>query len=75
MLLRYIDSKGLIKAIGKKVSNGNIPSEADKIDVKKESIEAFIGKIVHEVLEKIYSKDLTFGICSIVIGSKSNSTK
>ena len=35
----------------------------DKIDVKEESIEAFVGKIVHEVLEQIYSLDndaLTF---------------
>ena len=29
-----IDSKGLIKAVGKKVTNGNIPSTADKIDLK-----------------------------------------
>ena len=33
-----IDSKGLIKAVGKKVANGNIPSTADKIDLKKTSI-------------------------------------
>lgn len=35
----------------------------DKIDVKEEGIEAFVGKIVHEVLEHIYSLDndvLTF---------------
>ena len=30
-----IDSKGLIKAAGKKVSNGNLPSSIDKIDLKK----------------------------------------
>jgi len=30
-----IDSKGQIKAVGKKVSNGNIPSSVDKIDLKK----------------------------------------
>ena len=29
-----IDSKGLIKAVGKKVSNGNLPSSAVKIDLK-----------------------------------------
>ena len=29
-----IDSKGLIKAVGKKVANGNLPSTADKIDLK-----------------------------------------
>ena len=31
-----IDSKGIIKAIGKKVSNGNLPSSAEKIDIKKQ---------------------------------------
>ena len=30
-----IDAKGLIKAVGKKVSNGNLPSKAEKIDLKK----------------------------------------
>ena len=30
-----IDSKGLIKAVGKKVTNGNLPSSAEKIDLKK----------------------------------------
>jgi len=29
-----IDSKGLIKAVGEKVTNGNIHSTADKIDLK-----------------------------------------
>ena len=28
----------------------------DKISIKKESIEAFIGKVVHEVLEWIYKE-------------------
>ena len=27
-----IDTKGLIKAVGKKVMNGNLPSAAEKID-------------------------------------------
>ncbi len=31
-----IDSKGLIKAVGKKVANGNLPSKAQKIDLKKQ---------------------------------------
>jgi Dihydroorotase and related cyclic amidohydrolases len=31
-----IDSKGLIKAIGKKVSNGNLPNSVTKIDLKKQ---------------------------------------
>ena len=30
-----IDSKGLIKASGKKVSNENIPSNSEKINLKK----------------------------------------
>ena len=30
-----IDSKGLIKAVGKKVTNGNLPTKADKIDIKR----------------------------------------
>ena len=29
-----IDSKGLIKAVGEKVANGNLPSSAIKIDLK-----------------------------------------
>ena len=31
-----IDTKGLIKAVGKKVANGNLPSSASKIDLKKQ---------------------------------------
>ena len=38
-----IDSKGLIKAVGKKVANGNLPSEADKIDLKKQILIPGIG--------------------------------
>ena len=30
-----IDSKGSIKAVGKNVSNGNLPTSAEKIDLKK----------------------------------------
>ena len=30
-----IDSNGLIKAFGKKVSNGNLPSSVEKIDLKR----------------------------------------
>ena len=30
-----IDSKGKIKASGKKVSNGNLPKKVEKIDLKK----------------------------------------
>ena len=31
-----IDTKGLIKAIGKKVTNGNLPADAERIDLKKQ---------------------------------------
>ena len=47
-----IDSKGLIKAVGKKVANGNIPSTTDKIDLKKQvlipgivDMRVFVGRI------------------------------
>ena len=33
-----IDSNGLIKAVGKKVKNGNLPTTADKIDLKKQTL-------------------------------------
>ena len=33
-----IDSKGSIKAAGKKVANGNLPTSADKIDLNKQLI-------------------------------------
>ena len=29
-----IDTKGLIKAVGKKVANGNLPADTEKIDLK-----------------------------------------
>jgi len=35
-----IDTKGLIKAVGKKVVNGNLPATAEKIDLKKANINA-----------------------------------
>ena len=31
-----IDSNGLVKAAGKKVANGNLPSGVSKIDLKKQ---------------------------------------
>ena len=37
-----IDSKGLIKAVGKKVSNGNLPAAAEKIDLKKQVLLSLI---------------------------------
>ena len=32
----FIDTNGQIKASGKKVSNGNLPSTASKIDLKRQ---------------------------------------
>ena len=53
-----IDSKGLFKAIGKKVSNGNLPSSADKIDLKKQvlipgivDMRVFVGEPGYEYKE------------------------
>ena len=53
-----IDSKGLIKAVGKKVSNGNLPTAADKIDLKKQvlipgivDMRVFVGEPGYEYKE------------------------
>jgi len=53
-----IDSKGLIKAVGMKVANGNIPSTADKIDLKKQvlipgivDMRVFVGEPGYEYKE------------------------
>ena len=71
-----IDSKGLIKAIGKKVSNGNIPSEADKIDVKKQvlmpgivDMRVFVGEPGFEYKENfrtLSNAALSGGVTSVV---------
>ena len=33
-----IDTKGKIKAVGKKVANGNLPKKVEKIDLKKKVV-------------------------------------
>ncbi len=71
-----IDSKGLIKAVGKKVTNGNIPSGADIIDLKKLVIipgivdmRVFIGEPGFEYKENfrtLSNAALSGGVTSVV---------
>jgi len=71
-----IDSKGLVKAIGKKVSNGNIPSGADKIDIKKQvlmpgivDMRVFVGEPGFEYKENfrtLSNAALSGGVTSVV---------
>jgi len=71
-----IDSKGLIKAVGKKVANGNIPSSADKIDLKKKvlipgivDMRVFVGEPGYEYKENFRTLSdaaLSGGVTSVV---------
>jgi len=71
-----IDSKGLIKAVGKKVANGNIPSTADKIDLKKHvlipgivDMRVFVGEPGYEYKENFRTLSdaaLSGGVTSVV---------
>tara|TARA_Y100000590_G_scaffold162295_1_gene186035 strand:+ start:821 stop:2113 length:1293 start_codon:yes stop_codon:yes gene_type:complete len=71
-----IDSKGLIKAVGKKVSNGNLPSSAEKIDIKKNvlipgivDMRVFIGEPGYEYKENfrtLSNAALSGGVTSVV---------
>jgi len=71
-----IDSKGLIKAVGKKVSNGNIPSTADKIDLKRQvlipgivDMRVFVGEPGYEYKENFRTLSdaaLSGGVTSVV---------
>jgi len=71
-----IDSKGLIKAVGKKVANGNIPSGADKIDLKKQvlipgivDMRVFVGEPGYEYKENFRTLSdaaLSGGVTSVV---------
>ncbi len=71
-----IDSKGLIKAVGKKVSNGNLPSSAEKIDLKKQilipgivDMRVFVGEPGYEYKENfrtLSSAALSGGVTSVV---------
>jgi len=71
-----IDSKGLIKAVGKKVSNGNLPSSVDKIDLKKQilipgivDMRVFVGEPGYEYKENfrtLSNAALSGGVTSVV---------
>ena len=71
-----IDSKGLIKAIGKKVSNGNLPTSVNKIDLKKQilipgivDMRVFIGEPGFEYKENfrtLSNAALAGGVTSVV---------
>jgi len=71
-----IDSKGLIKAVGKNVANGNIPSTADKIDLKKQvlipgivDMRVFVGEPGYEYKENFRTLSdaaLSGGVTSVV---------
>jgi len=71
-----IDSKGLIKAVGEKVANGNIPSTADKVDLKKQvlipgivDMRVFVGEPGYEYKENFRTLSdaaLSGGVTSVV---------
>jgi len=71
-----IDSKGSIKASGKKVANGNLPSSADKIDLKKQilmpgivDMRVFVGEPGYEYKENfrtLSNAALSGGVTSVV---------
>ena len=71
-----VDSNGCIKAAGKKVSNGNIPSGVDKIDVKKHvlipgivDMRVFVGEPGYEYKENfrtLSNAALSGGVTSVV---------
>ncbi len=71
-----IDSKGLIKAVGKNVSNGNLPSSVEKIDVKKcvlipglVDMRVFVGEPGYEYKENFRTLSeaaLSGGVTSVV---------
>jgi len=71
-----IDSNGLIKAVGKKVANGNLPSKAEKIDLKKQvlipgivDMRVFVGEPGYEYKENfrtLSNAALSGGVTSVV---------
>jgi dihydroorotase len=71
-----IDENGLIKAIGKKVSNENIPSSAEKLDLKKNilipglvDLRVFVGEPGYEYKENFRTLSdaaLSGGVTSVV---------
>ena len=71
-----IDSKGMIKAVGKKVANANLPIKADKIDLKKQilmpgivDMRVFVGEPGYEYKENfktLSNAALSGGVTSVV---------
>jgi len=71
-----IDSNGLIKAVGKKVANGNLPSNVEKIDLKKQilipgqvDMRVFVGEPGYEYKENFRTLSdaaLSGGVTSVV---------
>jgi len=71
-----IDSKGFIKEVGKKVANGNIPTSAHKIDLKKQilipgvvDMRVFVGEPGYEYKENFRTLSdaaLSGGVTSVV---------
>jgi len=71
-----IDSKGLIKAAGKKVSVGNLPNDAEKIDLNKKvlmpgvvDMRVFVGEPGYEYKENfrtLSNAALSGGVTSVV---------
>ncbi len=71
-----IDEKGLIKAVGKKVTNGNLPKNAEKIDLKKQvlmpgivDMRVFVGEPGYEYKENFRTLSgaaLSGGVTSVV---------
>ena len=71
-----IDSKGLIKAVGKKVSNGNLPAGAEKFDLEKNilmpglvDMRVFVGEPGYEYKENfrtLSNAALSGGVTSVV---------
>ena len=71
-----IDSKGKIKAVGKKVANGNLPKKVEKIDLKKKVImpgivdmRVFVGEPGYEYKENfrtLSNAALSGGVTSVL---------
>ncbi len=71
-----IDTKGLIKAIGKKVTNGNLPADAERIDLKQQilipgivDMRVFVGEPGYEYKESFRTLSdaaLSGGVTSVV---------
>ena len=71
-----IDAKGLIKAVGKKVTNGNLPASTEKVDLKKQvlipglvDMRVFVGEPGYEYKESfrtLSNAALAGGVTSVV---------